>query len=92
VGGSPRPPSKGWRDLILRVWLLDPLRCPVYQNPMRVISVTGDPQVAEKILRQMGIWHDTPPKPPPRCPSGPYTYEPCGNVDPTPDYEYVLTD
>ena len=24
--------------------------------------------------------------------SGPYTYEPCDDVDPTPDYENVLTD
>jgi hypothetical protein len=23
---------------------------------------------------------------------GPYTYEPCDDVDPTPDYENVLTD
>ena len=31
-------PSKRWRDLILRVWHVDPLRCPVCQNPMRVIA------------------------------------------------------
>ena len=24
--------------------------------------------------------------------TGPYTYEPCGDVDPMPDYENVLTD
>jgi hypothetical protein len=28
---------------------------------------------------------------PPGAP-GPYTYEPCDDVDPTPDYENVLTD
>jgi hypothetical protein len=42
-GVSPPPPaklpSKRWRDLILRVWNVDPLRCPVCQNPMRVIPV-----------------------------------------------------
>jgi len=36
-GVSPPPPaklpSKRWRNLILRVWHVDPLRCPVCQNP-----------------------------------------------------------
>jgi hypothetical protein len=48
-GLSPPPPlklpSKGWRDLVLRVWHVDPLRCPVCQNPMRVIAVIDDPRV-----------------------------------------------
>jgi hypothetical protein len=35
----PGLPSKRWRDLILRVWQVDPRRCPVCQNPMRVIAV-----------------------------------------------------
>jgi len=30
---------------------VDPLRCPVCQNPMRVIAVIDDPKVVEKILR-----------------------------------------
>ena len=28
----------------------------------------------------------------PQATTGPYTYEPCGDVDPRPDYENVLTD
>jgi hypothetical protein len=95
-GVSPPPPaklpSKRWRDLILRVWHVDPLRCPVCQNPMRVIAVIDDPKVAEKILRHLGAWHDPPPRPPPSAVPGPYTYEPCDDVDPMPDYENVLTD
>ena len=95
-GVSPPPPlklpSKKWRDLILRVWHVDPLRCPVCQNPMRVIAVIDDPRVVEKILRHLGAWHDPPARPPPQGVRGPYTYEPCDDVDPTPDYENVLTD
>ena len=95
-GVSPPPPaklpSKRWRDLILRVWHVDPLRCPVCQNPMRVIAVIDDPRVVEKILRHLGAWHGPPPRPPPQRVPGPYTYEPCDDVDPTPDYENVLTD
>jgi len=105
-GVSPPPPgrlpSKRWRDLILRVWHVDPLRCPVCNNPMRVMAVIDDPQVVEKILRHLGAWHDPPacrslgggrpPRPPPERVPGPYTYEPCDDVAPTPDYENVLTD
>ena len=59
---------------------------------MRVIAVVDDPRVVEKILRHLGAWHDPPPRPPPTDGSGPYTYEPCEDVDPMPDYENVLTD
>ena len=95
-GVSPPPPaklpSKRWRDLILRVWHVDPLRCPVCRNPMRVLAVIDDPRVVEKILRHLGAWHAPPPRPPPPNASGPHTYEPCEDVDPMPDYENVLTD
>ncbi len=90
-GVSPPPPlklpSRKWRDLILRVWHVDPLRCPVCQDPMRVIAVIEDPRVVEKILRHLGAWHDPPARRPPPGATGPYTYEPCDDVDPTPDYE-----
>ena len=66
-------PSKKWRDLILRVWHVDPLRCPVCQSPMRAIAVIDDPLVAEKILCHLGALHDPPARLPP---SGCYTYEP----------------
>ena len=49
-------PSKRWRDLILCVWHVDPLRCPVCQSPMRVIAAIDDPRVSEKILRP--VWQD----------------------------------
>jgi hypothetical protein len=95
-GVSPPPPvklpSKRWRDLILRVWHVDPLRCPVCQNPMRVVAVIDDRRVVEKILRHLGAWHDPPTRPPPAGVPGPYAYEPCEDLDPMPDYENVLTD
>jgi hypothetical protein len=69
---------------------------------MRVIAVIDDPRVVEKILRHLGAWHDPPAcaeasagrpaRPPPSAVPGPYTYEPCEDVDPMPDYENVLTD
>ena len=74
---------------ILRVWHVDPLRCPVCEDPMRVIAVIHDPRVMEKILRRLGAWHDPPPPP---SGSEPYAYKPCEDLDPRPDYENVLTD
>ena len=59
---------------------------------MRVIAVIDDPRVVEKILRHLGAWHDPPADLSPPGAPGPYTDEPCDDVDPTPDYENVLTD
>ena len=59
---------------------------------MTVIAVIDDPRVVQKILRHLGVWH-APPRPPTRSAiPGPYTYEPCDEADPMPDYENVLTD
>ena len=77
---------------ILRVWHVDPLRCPVCQHEMRVLCVIDDPRVIERILRHLGVWHDPPARPPPAQSAGPWTYEACHDVDTTPDYENVLTD
>ena len=51
-----------------------------------------DPRVVKKILRHLGAWHDPPARPPPLDGSGLYTYEPCDDADPMPDYENVLAD
>ena len=59
---------------------------------MRVVAVIDDPQVVEKVLCHLGAWHDPPPKPSHGAVPGPYTYAPCEDVDPMPDYENVLTD
>jgi hypothetical protein len=59
---------------------------------MRVIAVIDDPKVTEEILRHLGDWHDPPASLPAPGATGPYTYEPCEDVDTIPDYENVLTD
>jgi hypothetical protein len=87
-GLSPPPLVKlscnRWRDLIPRVWHVDPLRCPVCQNLMRVIVVIDGPLVVERILRHLGAWHDRPAGLPLPGASGPFTYELCDDWDPTP--------
>ena len=84
VSGFPSKGAVKWQELILGVRQVDPLRCPACQNPMRVIAVIDDPRFVEKILRHVGGWHDSPHRPPPRGAPGPYTCEPCHDVDPTP--------
>ena len=59
---------------------------------MRVIAVIDDPRLVEKILRHLGAWHDPPAGLSPPGAPGPFTCEPCDDVDPAPDYENVLTD
>ena len=95
VGVANRPASHAHsaaRHLIPRVWRVDPLGCPVGQNSMRVIAVIEDPRLVEKILRHLGAWQDPPARLPAPAAPGPYTYEPCYDADPMPDYENVLTD
>jgi hypothetical protein len=59
---------------------------------MRVIAVIHEPQAVEKILRHLGASHHPPTRPPPQGVPRPYSYEPCDEVEPTPDYENVLAD
>ena len=59
---------------------------------MRVIAVIDDSRVVGEILRHLGAWHDPPARLPPPGAPGPYTYEPCDDADPMPDYENVLAD
>lgn len=73
-----------------------PADLPQCQHPMRVIAVIDQRAVVEKILRHLHLWSGTPPLAPARSPldgaDGPWTREPCDDVDPMPDYENVLTD
>ena len=76
----------------LRIVVLSFSFRPVLFWSGRGLAVIGDPRVVEKILCHLGAWHDPPDRPRPQGVRGPYTYEPCDGVDPTPDYENVLTD
>jgi hypothetical protein len=68
------------------------LRCPAYQNLMRLIAGIDDRRVVEQISRHLGAWHDPPPERPPSEGFGTYAYEPCQDMDPMPNHENVLTD
>lgn len=49
-------PSRAWRELIKKVWDVDPLLCPKCGGQMRLISLIEDAPVIEKILRHLDLW------------------------------------
>jgi len=52
----PHVPSKTWRELIMKVWDVDPLICPRCGSEMRIISLIQDPDVIRQILKHLGLW------------------------------------
>jgi hypothetical protein len=52
----PRIPSKKWRELILKVWEVDPLICPVCSRLMRIAGVLENSEQAAALLKELG-WH-----------------------------------
>jgi len=57
-----------WAMLIKKIYHADPLRCPHCGGTMKVIAVIEAHQgdVIRKILQHCGLWHDPPPRAPPR--------------------------
>ena len=51
-----RIPSRSWRELIKKVWEVDPLKFPQCHNEMRIVSLINDAQIIEHILRHVGMW------------------------------------
>jgi hypothetical protein len=50
-----RLPSKKWRELIKKVWEVDPFECPRCGAEMKMIALIDDSAVIEKILRHLGL-------------------------------------
>ena len=89
----PRIPSKKWRELIKKVWEVDPLICQHCGAEMKLIALIDDDEVIEKILRHLKLWPEqtapaclsrAPPSTPP--PDSERVIEPYFD-DPFPDYD-----
>ena len=52
----PYVPSKTWRELIKKVWDVDPLTCPRCGSEMKIISLIQYPDVIRQILKHLGLW------------------------------------
>ena len=51
-----RVPSKTWRELIKKIWEVDPLCCPRCGHEMKIITLIHEPDVIERILCHLGLW------------------------------------
>jgi len=54
----PRLTSKTWRQLIHKVWEVDPLVCPRCGAEMKIIALIDDPAVIRRILTHLGLWRE----------------------------------
>ena len=52
--------SETWRELIKRVWEVDPLRGPQCGREMAKIAVIKDPIDISAILRHLNLWEEPP--------------------------------
>ncbi len=56
----PHIPSKTCRELIKKIWEVDPLSWPRCGHEMKIISLINEPDVIERILRHLGLWKQRP--------------------------------
>ena len=51
-------PTKKWRELIAKVWEVDPLRCPRCGCLMHIRALTDDPSEVKEILKSLDLYED----------------------------------
>jgi hypothetical protein len=57
-------PSKGWAEMIRKVYEIDPLLCPSGGGLMKVISFIEEPKTIDRIIRHLELTFE-PDRPPP---------------------------
>jgi len=48
-------PSRGWAEMIRKVYEIDPLICPSCRGQMRVIAFIEDPKAIDKTIRHLKL-------------------------------------
>jgi hypothetical protein len=48
-------PSKGWAEMIRKVYEVDPLRCPTCGGQMSIISFIEEPKTIDRIIRHLKL-------------------------------------
>jgi hypothetical protein len=59
-------PSKGWADMIRKVYEVDPLLCPSCGGRMRILSFIEEPKTIDRIIRHLELTFEAERPPPPR--------------------------
>jgi len=58
-------PSKGWAEMIRKVYEVDPLICPSCGGQMRIISFIDEPKTIDRIIRYLKLTFEAERPPPP---------------------------
>ena len=53
--------SKQWRELIKKIWEVDPLICPGCGGEMKIIALLHDGEIVAKILKPLRLWSEPAP-------------------------------
>jgi len=60
-------PSKGWAEMIKKVYEIDPLICPQCGGTMRIVSFIDDHKVIDKIIKHLNQTFKAARPPPPQA-------------------------
>ena len=63
---EPFVPSKGWADMIRKVYETDPLLCPKCGGQMRIIAFIEDHKVIDRIIAHLKLTFEAKRPPPPQ--------------------------
>lgn len=55
VQQHPHVPSKGWAEMIRKVYEVDPLLCPSCGGRMRILSFIEEPKTIDRIIRHLEL-------------------------------------
>jgi hypothetical protein len=58
--------SKGWAEMIKKVYEIDPLICPQCGGTMRIVSFIDDYKVIDKIIKHLNLTFRAARPPPPQ--------------------------
>jgi len=64
---DPFIPSKGWAEMIKKVYEIDPLICPKCGGIMRIVSFIEDHKVIDKIIKHLNLTFKAVRPPPPQA-------------------------
>jgi len=59
-------PSKGWAEMIRKVYEVNPLRCPTCGGRMSDVSFIEEPKTTDRIIRHLELTFEAKRPPPPR--------------------------
>ncbi len=65
IEGEYHVPSRGWAEMIRKVYEVDPLRCPSCGGQMRIISFIEEPKIIDRIIGHLKLTFEAERPPPP---------------------------